>query len=89
MISEGKPKETQRTRHNARLIVIREQAKRDGSQGRFMARQGLANESARFDVEHTDEVVQCRSNDFFRVWGPIDASKISAMTHQTREHALP
>ena len=54
-----------------------------------MARQGFANESTRFDVEHTDEVVQCRGDDFFRVWGPIDASEISAVARQSVEHALP
>lgn len=83
--ARGKPKETQRTRQNLWLIA----AKGDGSQHRFMARQGFADESARFDVENTDEVVRCRSDDFFIVWGPIDASEIPVVVLQNVEHALP
>ena len=54
-----------------------------------MARQGFADESAHFDVKDTDEVIQCRGDNFFRVWGPIDASEISAVALQNVEYALP
>ncbi len=54
-----------------------------------MAGQGFADDSARFDVENTDEVVQCRGDNSFRVWGPINASEISAVARQIVEHALP
>jgi hypothetical protein len=67
----------------------REQAKGDGSQGGFMARQRFTDKSARFNVKDTDEVIQCRGDYFFRVWGPIDASEISAVALQNVEHALP
>ncbi len=54
-----------------------------------MARQRSAYESARFDIKNTDQVVQCRSDDLFRVWGPIDASEISFVARQNVVHALP